>query len=349
MNSLLPKPPPAGSLDHALYEHRASWREHAPAWPGGQAAAACVVIHVEAFELEAPPGGYRDPGVRGDFGSFFPDLRAHSLMEYGTRIGVFRLLDLLQPLGWCVAAAVDGLVAQARPALVRQLQARGVEVLASGWSASRMLTSALAEDDERQLLERSIDAVAQATGSRPTGYSSQDYGYSVRTAGLLEQLGIDHVVDWPNDERPYAFGPSRRLIALPPAADLDDAQSILARKQMARTWTGAVATALDHWQHDAAPGSVFILPLHAWVAGAAHRAAALRGALQTSSAQAFWQAPPSFIARACRAADNTADAAEPGAILRQDDPGPTSRMRRRNDCATGSPPRSGSAGRRRRP
>lgn len=313
MNSLLPHPPRPRSLDHALYEPRVAWLERSAPWPGGQSAAACILIHVEVFELDAPPDSYRDPGVRGDFGSFFPDLRAHSLMEYGTRIGVFRLLDLLQPLGWCVAVAVNGLVAQARPAVLRQLRERGVEVLASGWSASRMLTSALAEADERQLLERSIDAVAQATGSGPTGYSSQDYGYSVRTAGLLEQLGIDHVVDWPNDERPYAFGPGRRLIALPPAADLDDAQAMLARKQLARTWSGAVAAALEYWQHDATPGSVFILPLHGWVAGAAHRAAALRHALRSGSAPAFWQAPPSAIARACRAADNTTDAAEPGA------------------------------------
>lgn len=34
----------------------------------------------------------------------------------------------------------------------------------TGWSASRMLTSAVAEADEHQLLERSGDAVAQATG-----------------------------------------------------------------------------------------------------------------------------------------------------------------------------------------
>ena len=160
MNSLLPHPPRPRSLDHTLYEPRVSWRERAAPWPGGPAAAACVLIHVEAFELDAPTGGYRDPGVRGDFGSFFPDLRAHSLMEYGTRIGLFRLLELLQPLGWCVAAAVNGLVAQERPAVVRQLQARGVELLASGWSASRMLTSAVAEADERQLLEAGADGGA---------------------------------------------------------------------------------------------------------------------------------------------------------------------------------------------
>lgn len=292
-----PRPPEPNRLDHGLYEPRVSWLASGPRWPGGQPAAACVLIHVEAFEIEAPARSFRDPGLRGDFGSFFPDYRTHSLLEYGSRIGVHRLLDLLQPLGWSVAIAVNGCVARARAALLRQLQGRGVELLASGWSASRMITSELDEDEEHQLLAQSADALAQAVGARVPGYASQDYGYSKHSAGLLERLGFDHVVDWPNDERPYAFGPRRRLVALPPAADLDDAQAILVRRQLARRWAGTVAASLQRWQGGAPAGAVFVLPLHAWVAGAAHRAPALRRALADCDAGAFWQAVPSAIAR----------------------------------------------------
>jgi len=302
---VLPRPPQAGRLDHALYAPRVSWRQPGPAWPGGRAAAACVLIHLEAFEIDAPDGAWRDPGVRGDFGSYFPDFRAHSLVEYGVRIGIFRLLDLLQPAGWSVAVAVNGLVAHTRAALLRELQGRGVELLASGWSASRMHSSALDLAQERAWLAQSADALAQATGAAARGYASQDYGYSQHTAALLEALGFDHVVDWPNDEQPFAFGPSRRLVALPPAADLDDAQAILARKLLARRWARTVETALQAWAGQATAGSVFILPLHAWVAGAAHRVPALRRALAAVGPAAFWQAPPSSIVRSWRATSHT--------------------------------------------
>jgi allantoinase len=297
-----PQPPTADGLDHALYAPRVSWRMAGQPWPGGHAVAACVLIHLEAFEIDAPFEAYRDPGLRGDFGSFFPDLRAHSLIEYGNRIGVFRLLDLLQPLGWSVAVAVNGCVANARPDLLRQIQARGVEVLASGWSASRMITSSLDDQEERRLIMESGDAVSQALGVRALGYSSQDYGYSTRTAALLEELGFDHVVDWPNDEIPFAFGPGRKLVALPPAGDLDDAQAILARKILARRWAATVETALRRWRSAALVGSILVLPLHAWVAGAAHRVPALRRALLTCPAGAFWQAAPSAIASHWRTA-----------------------------------------------
>ena len=288
--------PPSARLDHDLYDARIASRAAAQPWPDGHAAAAFVLIHVEAYEIDAPDDAVRDPGLRGDFGSFFPDYRAHSLIEYGSRIGIFRLLDLLQPLGWPVAAAINGLVAKDRPALVRALEARQVEILASGWSASRMITSAMPLTEERRLLEQSADAVSQATGRRAEGYASQDYGYSVHTPALLEALGFDHAIDWPNDEVPYAFGPARKLVMLPAAAELDDAQAMLVRKLQPRNWGGALDAALQWWQERALPGSVFALPLHAWVAGAAHRAAALRRVLQAHAADRFWRAGPAAIA-----------------------------------------------------
>lgn len=289
-------------LDHDLYDVRRSAFAGSRRWPGGRAAAAFALIHVEAFEIDAPAGSIRDPGLRGDFGSYFPDFRAHSLIEYGNRIGLFRLLDVLQHAGWSVAAAVNGLVSRDRPELVRTLASCGVEVLASGWSASRMISSAMSMDAERALLEQSANATAQALGQRPQGYASQDYGYSRSSPALLEAHGFEYAVDWPNDELPYTFGPTRRLVMLPPAVELDDAQAMLVRKLEPRQWGAALDTALAWWATDAIAGSVLVLPLHAWVAGASHRVPSLRRALATCSADHFWQAGPGEIVVAWRTA-----------------------------------------------
>jgi hypothetical protein len=299
---MLPRPPEPARLDHDLYDARHAWRARGRRWPGNRAAAAFVLVHVEAYEIDAPPGTFRDPGLRGEFGSYFPDYRAHSLIEYGNRIGIFRLLDLLQSRGWAVAAAVNGLVAHERPALVRTLAGRDVEILASGWSASRMITTAMSRDEEHALLKQSFEALAQATGHWPQGYASQDYGYSKRTGALLESLDVRHAVDWPNDELPFAFGPQRRIVMLPTAGELDDAQSMLARRLQPRAWGACLAAALAWWRDRALPGSVLVLPLHAWVAGAAHRAPSLGRALAATPADTFWQASPAAVAAAWRQA-----------------------------------------------
>jgi hypothetical protein len=306
--ALTPRPPAAGRLDHDFYSHRTSAEEAAVRWPGGRVAAAFVLIHVEAFETDPPAGAVREPQLRGAFGSFHPDLRSHSVFEYGCRVGVFRLLDLLQPRGWQVAAAVNGLVAAEKPALLRALTERGVEILASGWSASRMVSGSMAADVESRDLARTLAAITAATGTTPAGYASQDYGWSMQTAALLEAAGIDHAVDWPNDERPYAFGPRRRIVMLPAAAELDDVQSMQARKVQGRDWEAALAAAFDWWQSDALVGSVLALPLHAAMAGVPWRTRILARALGDCDAGAFWQASAAAIAGRWRA-DRTGSAA----------------------------------------
>ncbi len=293
--------PPAERLDHDLYAHRRAGAEPQAPWPGGRRSAAFILLRIQSLELEPPPEAQRDPRWRHEFGNFAPDYRGHSLMEYGNRIGVFRLLDLLQPLGWRVAAAVNGKVAHAQPALVRMLQQRQVELVASGWSASRMISSAVPPELERRWLSDSVDALAQASGARPDCYASQDYGYSMDTPALLESLGLRTLIDWPNDERPYGFGPSRKLVMLPAAAEMEDSQMVGGRRLQGPRWRDHLRAGLAYWQAHGLPGSVLALPLHAWISGAPHRHTNLRQALGEFPADSFWQAGPAQIAEAWRA------------------------------------------------
>jgi len=270
-------------------------------WPNGGNTAAFVLLHIETLELNPPSGAMRDPRLRSEFGNFFPDYRTYSYLEYGNRIGVFRLLDFLQARGWKVAAAVNGLLAREKPELVRELVRRDVTILVGGWSASRMVSSAMAVDEERELLRSAGDAIEQVTGSRSAGYASQDYGYSSNTPSLLEQAKFSFAVDWPNDESPFAFGPTRKLVMLPVAAELDDAHAMVARKIQPRLWGSILHNAVAYWRENARCGSVLVLSMHPWVAGAAHRFTSLRRALDDFPAQHFWQAAPEEIVSVWRA------------------------------------------------
>lgn len=290
-----------GQLDHDLYDHRRSLSARASAWPDGHRVASFILIRVQSLELEPPPEAQRDPRWNTEFGNFAPPYRAHSLMEYGNRIGIFRLLDFLQPLGWRVAVSVNGIVAQQIPQLVRQLVDREVEVLASGWSASRMISNALDEQTERSWLQASLDAVAQAKGRAPDAYSSQDYGYSVRSADLLAQHGIRTTVDWPNDEKPFFFGADRKLVNLPVLSELEDSQMVINRKLQTPVWVRQLCGTIETWPQAASTGSVMVLPLHAWISAVPHRFTRLREAMLSLDPGRFWQASPSHIAEQWRA------------------------------------------------
>jgi len=282
-------------------DHRRAAKVAGCPWPGSRAAAACILLRLQRLELDPPAHAVRDPRWGLGFGSYFPDYRAHSCMEYGNRIGAWRLLDWLQPRGWQVAAVVNGLLAREQPRLVRALVDRGLPILAGGWSASRMVSNAVPPEVEHNWLHDTLAAIADATGQRPAGYASQDYGYSSHTPALLEEAGIDHAVDWPSDDMPMAFGPRRRIVMLPVAVDLEDAQAMVARRVQAPRWADSLDAAMTHWRAHAWPGSVLVLSLHAWVAGVPYRHARLRRALEGHDPHAFWQATPQQIVSAWRA------------------------------------------------
>jgi hypothetical protein len=108
----------------------------------------------------------------------------------------------------------------------------------------------------------------------------------------LSSLGFSTAVDWPNDEVPFLFGEDRKLLIIPPAAELDDAQMVVGRRLQSPRWCGHLAEALSYWKDQALTGSVLVLPLHAWISGAPHRFTNLKQTLTTFDAQSFWQATP---------------------------------------------------------
>lgn len=283
-------------LDHDLYEHRRSLTKPESAWPEGHRVASFILIRLQSLELEPPVEAIRDPRWNTELGTYSPAYRAHSLIEYGNRIGIFRLLDLLQPLGWRVAVSVNGIIAHENPWLVKQLLQREVPVLASSWSASRMISNALDEDTEHAWLKQSLDALGHVTGERPTAYSSQDYGYSTRSAALLASAGIDVTVDWPNDEKPFFFGANRQMVNIPVLSELEDSQMMVNRKLQTPAWIRQVSCAIDSWPDMASPGSVMALPLHAWISAVPHRFTLLREAMLSLDPSRFWQASPTQIA-----------------------------------------------------
>ena len=99
--------------DHNWYEHRRSALSAGSDWPERHRSAAFILIRVHALEINTPQDFTRDPRWRIDFGNYSPEYRSHSLMEYGNRIGVFRLLDFLQSLGWKVGNVDATIIAQA--------------------------------------------------------------------------------------------------------------------------------------------------------------------------------------------------------------------------------------------
>jgi peptidoglycan/xylan/chitin deacetylase (PgdA/CDA1 family) len=179
--------------------------------------------------------------------------------------------------------------------LVRQLDALGVEWLAHGESATRMMHAGMSVPAQRTLITSSVATVLEATGRRPAGWLSQDWGTTPDTFALLAEAGLRYTLDWTNDDAPFALRTNPPLVAVPLSAEFDDVQCQWMRHLTPHDHAAAVRTGFLRLRDearamateagtgkapdpaaDAAISPVFGLALHPWLSGMSSRIGALR-------------------------------------------------------------------------
>lgn len=286
-------------MDHTLYGYVPIVDRPALRWPGGAHVALWVVVHLEYWELDPPSGAHRPPGIHGHWGTYFPDYRTHSHREYGNRIGIFRLMEVLDRYGIRATVAANAAVCDRYPFLVQECVRRGWEVMAHGTHATRMLTSRTTEAEERAVIRASVEAVERAAGRRPRGWLGQDFGESDRTPRLVAEAGLEYLSDWANDEQPYPMTVGKPLVSIPYQAEWDDVQLLWLRQLATPRYATIVQEAFERLHADGArSGRVLGLGVHAWLLGQAHRIRYLDEALaRISRRDGVWKATGAEIAR----------------------------------------------------
>jgi peptidoglycan/xylan/chitin deacetylase (PgdA/CDA1 family) len=261
-------------MDHALYPFRALPDAPRFAWPHGARIAFTITLVLDHWELAPPEGDSPDPRIVSPLGKFFPDWLTWSHRLYGPRVGIFRILEVLDRFDLKLSVALGTEAAKRYPELIDALSRRDACFMAHGHYATRRITSRM--DDERGFIALARDAVAAAVGQAPAGWCGQDFNESEDTPALLAEAGFQYTTDWANDDRPYLLGPGR-LLALPPQPEWNDLECMWLRHVAPAIWSGIVVEAFNVLHAEG--GAVFNLTLHPWITGQAHRIRYLRDAL----------------------------------------------------------------------
>ena len=252
-------------------------------WPENARVALAVIVNLEHMEWQPPEGTYQNPVLSGGYGaSPFPDVTRWSHREYGHRVGIFRLLDLLDKHGIKATVAMDLLTAQNYAYLVRHCQQRGCEIIGHGISVSQLITSNMSESEERDYITSAVGGIAEATGAAPRGWLGPEYGESSRTPGLLAQAGIRYVCDWTNDEQPFPMKtPEGELLALPVMLPLDDVNALWDRRVTIGKYVEMIKESFDTiYAEGAANGRLMVLNFRPWLMGQPFRVRYLAAALE---------------------------------------------------------------------
>ncbi len=269
-------------MDHGHYDWSPFTTRGVLRWPEGARVAICVIVNLERLEWQAPEGSFQVAGLSGGVWERpFPDYMRLSHRDYGHRVGIFRVLDVLEKHGIKPTVAMDALSAEHYPYLVNYCLERGCEIIGHGKSVSQMITSDLSEQQEREYIRNSVGTLKRATGVAPTGWLGVEYGESARTPQLLSQEGIRYVCDWTNDEQPYLLkSPHGELFALPIMLELDDVNALWDRHVAIGRYKDMLKEGFDTMYRDSSKsGRLLTLNLHPWLIGQPFRIRYLDDAL----------------------------------------------------------------------
>jgi allantoinase len=286
-------------MDHAHYDWSPMPTRGRLRWPEQARVALCVLISLDHMEWQPPAGSFQSPFLAGGLGPRgYPDYPRLTHRDYGHRVGIFRVFEVLEKYGIPPTVAMDALTAEHYPELVRHCQRRGCEIIAHGLSASRMITSRMTEQEEREYIHTSIETLARATGTAPAGWFGPEYGESARTPQLLAQAGIRYVCDWTNDEQPYRMKTAQgELFALPLMLELDDVHALWDRRVPIDRYEQLLRESFNTLYRDGAQnGRLLVLHLHPWLIGQPFRIGFLDAALGAMmQCQGVWAAQGSTI------------------------------------------------------
>jgi peptidoglycan/xylan/chitin deacetylase (PgdA/CDA1 family) len=135
-------------------------------------------------------------------GSFKVDTpSALSRGAYGANEGVGRILKLLDKYSLPATFFIPGDTADRHPQETKAIAAAGHEIGHHGYCHEP--PPGLTESEEREMIERGIDALERQVGQRPRGYRSPAWELSHSTFPLLAEYGIEYDASQLGADRPY--------------------------------------------------------------------------------------------------------------------------------------------------
>lgn len=274
-----------------------------PAWPGGAKVALNFALNIEEGSEYCAENG--DPitdwalteSVGMDVGISGRDLAAESMFDFGSRVGVWRLLRLFADRRLPFTAFACAQALEAVPPVAAAIRDSGADLCCHGWRWVKHWT--LTEAEERAHIARAVQSLRQTIGRAPEGWSCR-YGPSVNTRRLLvEHGGFVYDSDAYDDELPYwtKVGATPHLV-VPYSLVTNDCKLSPGTINTAGEFFTLLRDALD-WLLAEGQGAVMSVGLHPRMIGHAARIGGLARFMDHVAAQgdAVWVTGRAAIAR----------------------------------------------------
>jgi peptidoglycan-N-acetylglucosamine deacetylase len=273
------------------------------AWPDGHRAALSLTFDVDAESAILAV----DPAYAGR-------LSTMSHQRYGPRVGVPRILRMLERTGVRATFFVPGLTADLHPEMVEAVLTAGHELGHHGYS--HVPYHRMSDDGQRRDIERAFASLERASGGiRPEGFRAPWWELTNSTPGILSEFGFAWDSSLMDDDRPYLLDTGTSVLAeLPVHWMLDDWEQYA---YLPEPNIGAViespAKVLDLWGSEleaiAGEGGLMVHTSHPFLSGRPSRVATLERIVERArDIGGIWIASAGEIAAHARSAIAPEDA-----------------------------------------
>jgi allantoinase len=272
-------------------------------WPNDARIALWVITNIEFFALDRAMPGDSNERPKGNEGT--PQVRHWSQRDYGNRVGIVRLMELLRAHGIRSTVALNSDVCDHHPEILEECIKLNWEFMGHCRTNTERLNEIPAEQ-ERQTIKHVLARITDVTGSRPVGWLGAGLQETWNTLDLLIELGCLYVADWVNDDQPYTMHVAgKSIVSVPYSYELNDMSAIVRSKYTPGEFERMIKDQFKVlYAEGAESGRVMAIALHPFIMGQPHRIAALDRALTFIDGFAgVWKTTGSEIARYYMASD----------------------------------------------
>lgn len=279
--------------DHGRFDFSAIPSRPQLEWPGDARVALWVIPNIEYFLFDRPSSSIIQSTVQ-----FVPDVLNYAWRDYGVRVGIWRMMEIMEKYGVKGTVALNADACAHYPGIIEAGKSLDWEWMGHGLNNSSLITG-ISDAEERKIVQEVVSTITQATGTAPRGWLSPALTETYHTPDILAENGIHYLANWTNDDQPYEMRVrAGRMLAMPYSVEMNDYTAFLEQGLSGKDFGDAICDQFDQLYADgASTGRVMSLCLHPFLIGQPHRAKHFDRALKyLTSHDGVWLAKGGEIA-----------------------------------------------------
>jgi peptidoglycan/xylan/chitin deacetylase (PgdA/CDA1 family) len=272
-------------MDNQLYDYSPIIHRPNLAWPNGARLAFWLGVNIEHYEVDKP-----STSIFGGTAALQPDPLNYGWRDYGPRVGIWRMMDVLDKYHMRASVLLNSDVCERYPQIIAEGKRRNWAWLAHGKNNS-IFEAGMTLEQEREYLTSVVQTIATATGQQPKGWLGPALTETFNTPRLLAELGLTYLLDWCNDDQPYPLNiSSGRMISVPYSIEMNDVSLFVGKSLSPADFAQMVMDQFDVlYEEGAHSGRVMCLALHPFIVNVPFRHKYLDRALEyIASHEGVW-------------------------------------------------------------